>query len=337
MIYCIVPRGLAPRVQERLRRSLSDDVACAVIVERRCTDRRGGVERRGTEGTPPVPPLERRRIRSWTGRRCGERRAALVPVRGRRLALPRSVQRLADRVTFVERVETSEHAREDVEAARVVTRVQSGDMESFADLYTRYFGRVWGYMRLALRTADEAEDATQHVFLSVLEALPKYERRTQPFRAWLFRIARNHAVDRLRERGRLDVEDPGKLELLAEPGDGGVGGACRDLGTLEWLSDDDMLVFIERLPLAQRQVLVLRYMLDLSTAEIAEVLDRSQASIRQLQSRALRRLESQLGALGVERPRRSESSEARPMRLSLSQLVAPRARFEQGFSVAVGF
>jgi RNA polymerase sigma-70 factor, ECF subfamily len=336
MIYCIVPRGLAPRVQERLRRSLSDDAACAVIVERRCTDRRGGVERRGTDGTPPVPPLERRRIRSWTGRRCGERRAALLPVRGRQLSLPRAAQRLADRVTFVERVEPSEHALEDMEAARVVTRVQSGDMESFADLYTRYFGRVWGYMRLALRTADEAEDATQHVFLSVLEALPKYERRTQPFRAWLFRIARNHAVDRLRERGRLDIEEPSKLELLAGPSERG-GGSCGDLGALDWLSDHDMLAFIERLPLAQRQVLVLRYMLDLSTAEIADVLDRSQASIRQLQSRALRRLENQVGALGVERPRRAESSEARPMRLSLSQLVAPRTRFEHGFSVAVGF
>jgi RNA polymerase sigma-70 factor (ECF subfamily) len=185
-------------------------------------------------------------------------------------------------------------------------------------------------MRLALRTADEAEDATQHVFLSVLEALPKYERRTQPFRAWLFRIARNHAVDRLRERGRLDIEEPARLDLLAEP-------RGEDPRTLDWLSDHDMLVFIERLPLTQRQVLVLRFMLDLSTAEIADVLDRSQASVRQLQSRALRRLENQVGALGVERPRPAAASEARPMRLALSQLVATRARFEQGFSVAVGF
>jgi RNA polymerase sigma-70 factor (ECF subfamily) len=253
----------------------------------------------------------------------------MLPVRGRRLTLPRSAQRLADRVSFVERVEPAEHALEDMEAARVVTRVQAGDVEAFADLYSRYFSRVWGYMRLALRTADEAEDATQQVFLNVLEAMPTYERRAQPFRAWLFRIARNHAVDRLRERGRLEIEEPAKLELLAEPRGG-------DVRCLEWLSDQDVLVFIERLPLAQRQVLVLRYMLDLSTADIADVLDRSQASVRQLQSRALRRLENEVGALGVERPRRS-GAESRPMRLSLTQLVTPRATFRHGFSVAAGF
>jgi RNA polymerase sigma-70 factor (ECF subfamily) len=326
MVYCIVPRELAPRVQTRLQRSLSEDPECEVVVERRRADRRGGVERRAPEEAPPVPPLERRRIRSWTGRRCGERRAALLPARGRRLSLPRAAQRFADRVTFVERVEPSQQALDDTDAARVVMRVQAGDTEAFTELYVRYFDRVWGYMRLALRNPDEAEDATQHVFLKVLEALPAYERRGQPFRAWLFRIARNHAVDRLRDRGRIEIEEPARLELLASGG---------ELRGLDWLSDQDMLVFIERLPLTQRQVLVLRYMLDLTTPEIAEVLDRSQASVRQLQSRALRRLETQVGALGVERPR-PPSTEARPMRLALSQLVAPRARFEHGFSVAAG-
>lgn len=320
MVYCIVPRGLAAGRRERLRRSLSDSEV-NLIVERRVADRRGPVHRRAVDPViVPVPSLERRRIRGRSGRRCGDRRAPQVPVGSR--ALPRSLRRFAERIAFVERIEPTPHALQDVEAARTVTRFQAGDMEAFADLYRRYFNPIYGYMRLALRTGEEAEDATQQVFVNVLESLPRYERRGQPFRAWLFRIARNHAVDRLRDRGRLELEEPGRLELLAEPG-----GA--DLPALDWLSDHDVLVFIERLPVAQRQVVVLRYMLDLSTAEIAEVLDRSQAAVRQLQSRALRRLEAQLGALGIQ-PRGER--EARPMRLALTQLVPLRVR--QDFTIA---
>jgi RNA polymerase sigma-70 factor (ECF subfamily) len=326
MVYCIVPRGLTAPQHRRLRRQLADEPRVEVIVERRVDDRRGPLDRRGHDSVVvPVPQLERRKVRSRSGRRCGERRAAQRPLRGH--GLPRSMRRAVDRVRFVELVAPADLTVEDVEVARTVTRIQSGDVDAFADLYMRYFNPVYGYMRLALRTGDEAEDATQQVFVNVLEALPRYERRGPPFRAWLFRIARNLAIDRLRERGRLELEEPGRLDLLAEP-------SRADLQSLDWLSDHDVLAFIERLPLAQRQVLVLRYMLDLSTAEIADVLDRSQAAVRQLQSRALRRLEEQLGALGVAaRPQR----EARPMRLALSQLTTTRARFEHGFSIAVGF
>jgi DNA-directed RNA polymerase specialized sigma24 family protein len=57
-------------------------------------------------------------------------------------------------------------------------------------------------------------------------------------------------------------------------------------------------MFIERLPLAQRQVLLLRFMLDLSNDEIARVLDRSNDDVRLLQSRALRFLRDRLAAVG---------------------------------------
>src|SRR5947209_8337957 len=142
MDYCIA-RELSPRAQERLRRSLATEHDVEMIVERRRSDRRRGGERRLEGGGPPVARLERRRIRSQAGRRCGERRAALAVVRGR--PLPRPAQRFADRIALVKRIEPPDHALEDVEAARVVTRVQAGDTDAFADLYLCYFGRVWGY------------------------------------------------------------------------------------------------------------------------------------------------------------------------------------------------
>jgi DNA-binding CsgD family transcriptional regulator len=65
--------------------------------------------------------------------------------------------------------------------------------------------------------------------------------------------------------------------------------------SLDWLDDKRLLALIEQLPLAQRQVIVLRYMLELRAVEIATVLDRSPEAIRQLHQRAMRFLRQRLG------------------------------------------
>src|SRR5690349_1679891 len=114
--------------------------------------------------------------------------------------------RTEGQVFFTKRPETDEEHREDIDTARLVTRAQAGDSDAFAALYKRYFDRVYGYLRLVLRNHHEAEDATQGVFLKVLEGLGRYERRRQPFRAWLFVVVRNHAVSLLRKEDELALE-----------------------------------------------------------------------------------------------------------------------------------
>lgn len=183
---------------------------------------------------------------------------------------------------------------EDLDTARLVAQAQEGNRAAFTALYERYFDRVYAYLRVALKDAQEAEDATQQVFTQALIALPSYELRAQPWRAWLFRIARNQALDHLRKRGRVEVEEPGAIERRRQP----VGPG--ELRALQWTSDDELVLLIERLPEAQRQVLALRYLLGFSGPEIAEVLDRSPGAVRQLHHRALRFLEQRLAALGRE-------------------------------------
>jgi RNA polymerase sigma-70 factor (ECF subfamily) len=318
--YCAIPRELAPKLHNKLGLLLEGDAVVELIVERRTGERRSGADRRDGSASG-APARDRRRIRSATGRRYGERRAAQIVLSSP--PLPPALQRHRRRVTLFERVEPAEAARDQVEAARLVARVQAGDMTAFEDLYDRYFPALYRYLRMALQTDHEAEDATQQVFVDALEAIPGYEQRSRPFRAWLFRIARNQAVDRLRERGRLALEEPGQLELLESGAD------PREMPSRR-LADQDMLRFIRRLPLAQQQVVVLRYMLDFTTAEIAEVLGRSPQSVRQLQSRALRRLERHAG----HRDSGAGRLEARPMRLALTRLVVPRAGLAPGLPVA---
>ncbi|MDX6653055.1 MAG: hypothetical protein QOJ38_1836 [Solirubrobacterales bacterium] len=199
-------------------------------------------------------------------------------------------------LVFAERIERSSEHLEDLDTARLVIAFQAGDQDAFTCLYQRYFDRVYGYLRVAFRDTHQAEDAAQQVFMQVFEALPRYERRPQPFRAWLFRIVRNRTLGELKKNARFEVADPAEIDERREAESNG--GDHHQIGALEWISDRDLILFAERLPLAQRQVLVLRYMLDLTDAEIAEVLGRTAVDVRTLQHRALRFLEKRLRAVG---------------------------------------
>jgi RNA polymerase sigma-70 factor (ECF subfamily) len=287
--YCLVPRALAPRVHELLRRHFAADPSVVVVVERRGTDRRVEAERRIADGDPAG---DRRRILGAGGRRAGERRAALAPVSAPE-GLPRRVRAHADQLVWAERLEPPTQHLTDLDTARVVTRFQSGDPLAFETLYLRYFDAVYSYLRVLFREDHhEAEDLAQQAFTRVFEALPRYERRAQPFRSWLFTIVRNLALTQLAKRGRIDPLEPAEAarrrdEAAHDPSD-----------ALEWITDRELMMFVERLPLSQRQVLLLRYMLDLSPREAGRILNVSAGHARKLESRALRFLQVRLEALG---------------------------------------
>ncbi|MGH2955731.1 MAG: RNA polymerase sigma factor [Solirubrobacterales bacterium] len=182
-----------------------------------------------------------------------------------------------------------ERRHEDADTAALVARIQAGEEDLFAKLYERYFDRVYGYLRILLRKSHEAEDGAQEVFIKAFRGLPRYKPQGRPFRAWLFTIARNHATSMLRKHRELPLESE-ELESRRE-NTGGNGASAEEL---RWVSDRDFLVLIERLPLAQRQVLALRYVLDLSNTEIAQIVDREPNAVRALQFRAIRTLRQRL-------------------------------------------
>ena len=289
-IYCVIPRELANELHEPLRDHFRSDPHVKVIVDFRNGDRRANGDRRGEVAAPAD---DRRRIRSETGRRVSERRALTVALEP--LDLPRKARRHLDRIGFFERLEPTSQRALDADNARLVMRFQAGEQSAFTDLYMRNFDSVYTYLRVALKDHHEAEDAAQQVFINTLEALPRFElRRGKPFRAWLFRIARNQALTHLRKQRNVDVEDPEDLDRRRQT----VGEMDSDRRALEWLTDTELLILIERLPVAQRQAITLRYMLGLTTEEMATALDRSTMAVRKLEHRALRFLEQRLIATG---------------------------------------
>jgi RNA polymerase sigma-70 factor, ECF subfamily len=311
-MYCIVPSGLAGELHDPLREFYRDDPAVQVIVEQRSTERRSGEDRREVEAAKKAR-RERRQVRARSGRRIDQRRAALVPVAPPEL--PAVALAHVEELQFVERLEPSTLAREDADTARLIGRLQAGDREQFSRLYLRYFDRVYAYLRISLRDAHEAEDTTQDVFIRVLEALPSYERREVPFRAWLFRIVRNAAINRMRQSSRLTLETPDEMARHTESA-----GDMPAADSLDWLEDHQLVAWIEQLPLAQRQVIVLRYMLELKGNEISTVLGRSPEAVRQLHQRAMRFLRQRMSQ------RQPGSQRATPQRRSGPKTMTRRAR-----------
>ena len=322
VVYCLVPRDLAGTLYEPLREHFRGSPAVEVVVERRRGEQRAGASRRSGAAARADGPAERRRVRSASGRRVGERRALTVAA-ARSPQLPRKARKHAARLMFIERLEPSSQQSRDADSKRLVVRFQSGDPSAFSELYLRYFNAVYSYARVALGDHHEAEDVTQQVFINALSALGRYELRPAvPFRGWLFTIARNIVVRAVTLRSGLVVEAPEQIDLLKEGGPEEPEPGVAE--TLDWLSDREVAMFVERLPLAQRQVLVLRFMLDLSSEETAQVLGRSSTAVRKLQSRALQALQRRLAAVG----RTSSESGPVPVRRRLGpHTVMARRRF----------
>src|ERR1700727_3071207 len=172
--------------------------------------------------------------------------------------------------------------RNDLEpaVARAVARAQAGDMDAIRFLYLRYKNNIYGYVLSLVRDAHEAEDVTQTVFLKLISVIDKYEPRQVPFTAWILRVAHNVAMDSLRQRRTVACE-----EVIERSRPADDSSHDRRRGTEP---------AVETLPEDHREVVVLRHLVGLSPAEIADRMGRTESSIHGLHHRARRDLRREL-------------------------------------------
>lgn len=172
----------------------------------------------------------------------------------------------------------------------LVLRCQLGERGAFADLVRAWHQPLWGYLRSTVTSHELAEDLIQDVWIAVLRGLPRL-RQPERFAPWLFTLAHRSLVDHLRRAGArpteiavdVDVDGPDAAEL-----DGTVDRAL-------------LVAEIRTLPPAEREVVVLFHLHDLTLTEVAEVVDAPVGTVKSRLSRARQRLHQQMLDKGYER------------------------------------
>ena len=175
----------------------------------------------------------------------------------------------------------------------LIRRAQQHDQVALTQIYEENFDRIYRYIVLKIGDRTEAEDMTQQVFLNVLKSISSYKWQGMPFTSWLYRIAHNQIVDHLRKKSRritvpLD-------ESIPSVGDDPENAA------VQRLEIEGLAVAAKKLTAAQREVISLRFAAELSVAEVARVMGRSEGAVKALQRRGLLALSKLVDSEGIPR------------------------------------
>jgi RNA polymerase sigma-70 factor (ECF subfamily) len=170
---------------------------------------------------------------------------------------------------------------------QLVRQAKGGDSDAFGKLYDAYLERIYRFIYFRVEDQQTAEDIASQVFLKAWENLGRFHIGGTPFLAWLYTIAHNAVIDHYRTRkvtAALDdvrLSDPGHAEWVENSIDFSVEMESIK-GALSTLTDD------------QRQVLLLKFIDEMSNEEIARHLGKREGAIRALQMRGLKALAKRL-------------------------------------------
>lgn len=175
---------------------------------------------------------------------------------------------------------------------RLAVEAARRDPRQFEALYRKYVAQIYSYALYETRNHHAAEDLTEQVFLHALRGLPSFREisgrdQRSTFRVWLFRIARNDLANSRRTARRHPQASLDLAAAVAAADDPAAAAVERDEVSRAWQA-------IERLPEERRRALVLRFVDELSSREIGQILGRTEGAVRVLIHRALRSVAADL-------------------------------------------
>jgi RNA polymerase sigma-70 factor (ECF subfamily) len=162
------------------------------------------------------------------------------------------------------------------DGADIIAALKDRDPAAWSSVYDAHFEQLYRYAYARLGVQAEAEDIASQTFLEALRGIDSFEDRGRPVLAWLYRIARNLVVERLRRE-----DTARRLAPVLCPVERNVPGPEGCVDSL------DLLQALARLTPDQREVIILRFFLQLSNREVAAAVEKTSEAVASLQVRGL--------------------------------------------------
>ena len=173
---------------------------------------------------------------------------------------------------------------------RELIELAKEDRQAFGLLYERYLPKIYSYVYHRTGNSHDAEDLTAKVFQRALGHIGGYEDRGLPFQAWLYRIAHNLVANWHRDQGRrkiIALDDYVAHSLRSE---------APDRLAEENQEREQLMEAVRRLPEDRQQLLLLKFIEQMSNAQIGQIMGRTEGAVKSLYHRTLSALREDLGS-----------------------------------------
>lgn len=173
------------------------------------------------------------------------------------------------------------------EERELVKKAQKGDSKAFGNLYDKYLPSIYRFIILKIGNRADAEDLSHQVFLNAWQGIHNYEFQGFPFSSWLYRIANNSVIDFWRtKKNPLNIETIPEDSLKDDP--------RMDLALDKKMDIETIKKAISKLEGDQQDIVIMKFVNELSNKEIAQILNKTEGTIRVIQHRALKQIKKHL-------------------------------------------
>lgn len=171
-----------------------------------------------------------------------------------------------------------------MDTLRLIEQAKSGDKQAFSSLYSELYTPLYRFVLSRSRDREKTVDICQEVFMKWYESLPSYEAKIAP-KSYLMLIATRLMINDTKKKKSVMMPEDAE-EFIADESE-----SIEDILDTE-IEIDKIKDLFEHLTDSEQDVISMKYLSDLDTRTVAEALDKTEANIRQIESRGLRKLKT---------------------------------------------